>query len=75
VYYLDADCIIQEFAYTDGKGWYPGKVGELKVKANPSAGLAAVVKTYSTGPDYHTRVYYQSGYRLSLASYSIIDTP
>lgn len=65
MYYLDAEYIIQEFAYTDGRGWYQGKAGELKAKANPSAGLAAVVKTYSTGPDYHSRVYYQGGYHLS----------
>lgn len=66
MYYLDSDNIIQEYAYTEGKGWYHGKVGELKVKANPTAGLASVVKTYDTSPAYHSHVYYQGGYRLFL---------
>jgi hypothetical protein len=71
VYYLDLDYVIQEFRFVEGKGWSEGDVGNLKIKATPGAGLAAVV--YLTGntpgsrPDDHIHVYYQGEYLPSAA--------
>lgn len=56
VYYLDSNYTIQEFCYTEGKGWYQGEVGKMNVKALPGAGLAAVVQE-NNGVALH--VYYQ----------------
>lgn len=63
IYYLDTNYIVQELAYTEGKGWYAGAIGNSKAKATPGSGLAAVV----FGKDIdghgaagvHIRVYYQ----------------
>lgn len=68
MYYLDTDYIVQEYCYTEGKSWYHGEINQLKAKATPAAGLAAVVY----GSDVlghgekgvHIRVYYQGEYRL-----------
>jgi hypothetical protein len=63
VYYLDKDYMVQEYCYTEGKNWYPGVINQLKAKATPAAGLAAI----AYGSDVlgagekgvHIRVYYQ----------------
>jgi len=56
--------MVQEYCYSEDKGkWYPGEINQLKAKATPAAGLAAV----AYGSDVlgagekgvHIRVYYQ----------------
>jgi hypothetical protein len=55
--------MVQEYCYTEGKSWYPGVINQLKAKATPAAGLAAI----AYGSDVlgagekgvHIRVYYQ----------------
>ena len=69
MYYLDADYIVQEYCYTEKKGWYKGEIGQMKATATPAAGLAAVVfgsDVLGSGPKgVHIRVYYQGKYLLS----------
>jgi hypothetical protein len=63
VYFLDTDYVVQEFCYSDGKGWYRGEIGKQGAKASPASGLAAI----AYGSDVlgagekgvHIRVYYQ----------------
>lgn len=58
LYYLDPSHVVQEFCYTEGKGWYQGGINKTNAKANPGGGLAAVV--YGDNNDgIHLRVYYQ----------------
>jgi hypothetical protein len=63
LYYLDTEYVVQEFCFTEGKGWYPGEIGALGAKATPGSGLAATVHGLMElgGGDEgeHIRVYYQ----------------
>jgi hypothetical protein len=68
VYYLDIDYFIQEYCYSEGKGWYQGEVNQLNAQACPAAGLAAIAygsEVLDAGEEgVHIRVYYQGEYRL-----------
>jgi len=59
VYYLDTNYIVQEYGYSEGRGWFQGEIGQLKAKAGHSSGLAAVVYGDDKG-GVHLRVYYQA---------------
>jgi hypothetical protein len=63
IYYLDASCIVQEYCYSEGRGWYHGEIGNMKAKAAAASGLTAIVfgsDVFGHGPKgLHIRVYYQ----------------
>jgi len=55
VYYLDSGYAVQEFCYTQGKGWFPGGINSLGAKATPLSRLGAIV----LDGGLKIRVYYQ----------------
>lgn len=63
MYYLDSDYILQEYCYSEGKGWFAGAIGEIKAKTCPNSRIGAIV--YGSGS---IRVYYQSEYHLSTST-------
>ena len=79
MYYLDTNYIVQELCYTDGKGWYSGAIGNMKAKATPGSGLAAIVfgkAELGGGEDgEHIRVYYQGEHLRCLSRCLFIETP
>jgi len=54
VYYLDHQYIIQEYCYTEGKGWFAGQIGETNTRTSTNSRIGAV--QYG---GVHVRVYYQ----------------
>lgn len=67
MYCLDTDNIVQEYCYTQNKGWYNGGIGTFGAKATPAAGLAAIVfdaKTPHSGGVVSIHVFFQGEDRL-----------
>ena len=74
MYYLDNDYVVQEYCYSEGRGWFLGEIGQMKARACYNSRLGAVVYGDDRG-GIHIRVYYQGEYRPSLARYLLIETP
>jgi hypothetical protein len=73
VYYLDSQYLLQEYCYSKGKNWYPGKAGEAKIKASPVTRLSAIV--YNDAEGRHIRVYYQGERGLSPVHHLLLTLP
>ena len=74
MYYLDPEYILQEYCYSEGRGWFAGDIGKMNIRTSTNTRIGAVQYGDDEG-GVHIRVYYQGECRLFLKRCSFIETP
>ena len=74
MYYLDREYTLQEYCYSEGRGWFTGEIGKMNVKTSTSTRIGAIQYGDDEG-GVHIRVYYQGECYLSLKRHPFVETP
>lgn len=68
MYYLDHEHILQEYCYSEGKGWFAGEIGKMGIKTSTNTRISAIQYGDDKGG-----VYFQGECWLFLVRYPFVE--